>query len=174
MRILILSLMTTVVACGTSPQPASQRAPQKTQVLTSQDAPASQEKVSSNEPRESASIPAKSEGTTPTPAPMTTADLKTQVDARYAQNPKLSEQRAQDLSSTTMDLINASNAGNQQAVSGLSSKLLNQALLGNQGFSLVDAAGLAAAIADLVDAAINADVAGILDAVDDIVAAVTA
>jgi hypothetical protein len=73
-----------------------------------------------------------------------------------------------------MQLIEASQAGDQKAISGLSSQLLNQALLGRTGFGLVDAGGLAKAIQDLVAAAINADVAGILDAVDDIVAAVGA
>jgi hypothetical protein len=100
--------------------------------------------------------------------------LKPQVDAVYAQNPKLSAAQAQGLSDTTMQLIEASQSGDQKAISGLSSQLLNQALLGRASLALVDGAGLAKAIQDLVAAAINADVAGILDAVEDIVAAVTA
>jgi hypothetical protein len=105
---------------------------------------------------------------------MDTASLEEQVATIYGQNPKLNPQQAEAMSVITMDLIKASNAGDQKAVSGLSAQLLNQALRGSQGFGLVDAGGLAAAIQDLVEAAINADVAGILDAVDDIVAAATA
>jgi hypothetical protein len=105
---------------------------------------------------------------------MDAAGLETQIDTIYSQNPKLNTQQADAMSVTTMDLIKASQMGDQKAVSSLSTRLLNEALLSSQGFGLVDAGGLANAIQDLVEAAINADVAGILDAVEDIVAAVTA
>lgn len=174
MRILILGLMFALIACGTPPQPESKAKPDETQIQSSQESPAVQEEgTSTSQPGASASVP----GTAPTassPTVMNTADLEPQVDAIFAQNPKLSPEQAQGMSGTTKDLIKASHAGDQKAVSSLSSKLLNQALLGGQGFGLVDAAGLASAIQDLVDAAIDADVDGILDAVDDIVAAVTA
>lgn len=163
MRLAILCLALSVFGCGSAPEPKMNRIPPP-------EAPAETGKVI---PSETAAPAA------PTPMPpvaetMDVVSLKPQVDAAYTQNSKLSPEQAQGLSDTTMQLIEASQAGDQKAISGLSSQLLNQALLGRTGFGLVDAGGLAQAIQDLVAAAINADVAGILDAVDDIVAAVGA
>ena len=162
MRRTILCFALTVFGCGSAPEPHTTRTPERDPV-------SEPSKVMPSE------TPASVEATpvVPVPQAMDAVSLKQEVDAVYSQNPKLSAAQAQGLSDTTMLLIEASQAGDQKAISGLSSQLLNQALLGRSSFGLVDAGGLAKAIQDLVAAAINADVAGILDAVDDIVAAVT-
>ncbi|HET9241112.1 MAG TPA: hypothetical protein VFO10_27855 [Oligoflexus sp.] len=163
MRRAILCLALTFIGCEAAPKPQSQRTPEPESRSEPEKAP-QPETVVTTPPAPVA----------PVSEPMDMVALKPEVDAVYAQNPKLSAEQAQGLSATTMQLIEASKAGDQKAISGLSSQLLNQALLGRPSFGLVDAGGLAKAIQDLVAAAINADVAGILDAVEDIVAAVTA
>lgn len=164
MRRTILCLALTVFSCRSAPEPNLKRTAEKETVseptqVTPADPPASVEATPV--------VPVQ------VPPTMDAVSLKQEVDAAYSQNPKLSAEQAQGLSDTTMLLIEASQAGDQKAITGLSGQLLNQALLGRSSFGLVDAGGLAKAIQDLVAAAINADVAGILDAVDDIVAAVT-
>lgn len=162
MRRAILCFALTVAGCGSAPEPHTRRNPER-------------DPVSEPSPTLPSASPAPAEATPVVPVPQTMdpVSLKQEVDAAYSKNSKLSTAEAQGLSDTTMLLIEASKAGNQKAITGLSSQLLNQALLGRSSFALVDAGGLAKAIQDLVAAAINADVAGILDAVDDIVAAVT-
>lgn len=162
MRRTILCLALTVFGCRAAPEPHMQRTPE-------------QNPVSESGKTSPAATPASVESTSVTPAPqaMDSVSLKKEVDAAYGQNQRLSAEQAQGMSDTTMLLIEASKAGDQKAISGYSSQLLSQALLGRSSFALVDAGGLAKAIQDLVAAAMNADVAGILDAVEDIVAAVT-
>jgi len=162
MRRTILCLALTAFSCRSAPEPHVKRTAERDPVSE----PA---QVSNSEtPASAAATPV-----VPGPKTMDPVSLKQEVDAVYNQNPKLSAEQAQGLSDTTMLLIEASKAGDQKAITGLSSQLLNQALLGRSAFGLVDAGGLAKAIQDLVAAAINADVAGILDAVEDIVAAAT-
>lgn len=163
MRLAILCLALTAFGCGTAPKPNVKR----------NSAPDVRSEPGNVIPTKTPA-PAAPSPVTPVSETKDMVSLKPQVDAAFAQNSKLSAAQAQGLSDTTMQLIEASEAGDQTAIAGLSSQLLNQALLGPASFGLVDAGGLAKAIQDLVAAAINADVAGILDAVEDIVAAVTA
>lgn len=163
MRLTMFCLAFTVFSCQAAPEPKMKRS-SGPGVYSEPETPGPSETAAPIAPTPEA----------PVSAPMDMISLRQEVDAVYTQNPRLSAQEAQGLSDTTMQLIEASKAGDQKAISDLSSQLLNQALLGRSSFGLVDAGGLAKAIQDLVAAAINADVAGILDAVEDIVAAVTA
>lgn len=180
MRILTLSLIMTCVACAQAPKPAlkSKAAPVQTSApqtenTATQDA-AGDNSVASNDQIQDSEIADIMSSAPATPIAMDQASMEQQVQAVFAQNSNLSPAQSSAMSETSIALINAANAGDQAAVKSLSNQLLKQAV-GAQGigigFGLVDPAAIVAAIMDLIAAAMNADVAGIIDALMDLAAA---
>jgi len=175
MRIITLSLIMTCVACAQAPQPVKPKAPVQataTQTRTAQDAVVNE---SANDQIQASDVAVVMNQNPADSVEMDMASMEGQVQAAFAQSNLSAEQNAA-LSETSTALIAAANAGDQQAVTDLSNKLAQQALLGKGiiGFGLVDPAAIVAAIMDLIAAAADADVAGIMDAIMDLVAAIGA
>ncbi len=179
MRILTLSLIMTCVACAQAPEmkPKAQTAgtsAASTQVESQKDATAAQPAAADQiQASDVADVMASSPAA---PVAMDMASMEDQVQAAFAQS-NLSPQQNAALSDKTMALIAAANAGDQAAVTQLSNELAKEAIGGKgliPGFGLVDVAGIVDAIMDLIAAAADADVAGIVDALMDLVAAIGA
>jgi hypothetical protein len=178
MRILSLGLILSCVACSSAPsKPVANTSngteAAKVEVSTASNpvsADSSSEKIGVESIAEVMTAPSA------VPAPMDQADMATEVKAAFTQNQKLSPEQSAAMSTTSLALIEAANAGDQAAVQGLSNQLLKQAVAAQAfgGFGLVDPAAIVQAIMDLIAAAVNADVAGVVDAIMDLIAAIGA
>jgi hypothetical protein len=191
MRIITLSLIMTCVACAQAPQPVMKQKAQpastptvvtqpqvQAETETAQDATVAQPAAVEDQ-IQAADVAAMMESSAGNPAAMDMVAMEEQVQAVFAQS-NLGPEKSAAMSDKTMALIAAVNAGDQAAATKLSNQLAKEALGGKglipgiPGFGLVDVAGIVAAIMDLIAAVVAVDVAGILAALMDIVAALGA